>query len=200
VRPPRELARDNRPPQPGRAILDLDAGGKSPGSVATGDGQCTVILNDGAIAAGPDGTTLIVTITPLDPSTVAPPPSGRRFDGNACRFEAMYGKGGTVEAFRRTVTIVLRYASYGTEIVEAGTAGAHGWAPRRTTRYAGHLHLLVADVPALGTFAPVAPAAAPYVQPTPWAAYAVAAAAVVFVSLLLLRRRAGAARRTGGSA
>jgi hypothetical protein len=190
VHPPRELAPGNRPPEPGRATLDLDPAGKSPGSVATGDGQCTVIFNDGSVAAGPAGITLTVTVTPLDPASIAPPPSGRRFDGNACRLQAAVGATGTVPAFGRPVTVVLRYASYGTEIVRAETAGPPAWEPIRTTRYAGHLHLLVSDVATLGTFAPVAPANAPYAQPTPWVGYAVAAALVLFVALVLLRRRA----------
>jgi hypothetical protein len=189
VHPPDELARDNRPPQPGRATLTLNPDGKSPGSVATGDGQCTVIFNDGSAAAGPSGAALVVTITPLDPASIAPPPSGLRFDGNACRFRARYGPSGAAPKFARAVTIVLRYASFGTQIVEAETAGGAAWQPIRTTRYAGHLHLLVADVGALGTFASVAPVHAPYVRPTPWAAYAVAAAALLFMLIVLLRRR-----------
>jgi hypothetical protein len=189
VHPPLELARDNQPPQPGRAALDLNPEGKSPGSVATGDGQCTVIFNDGSVAAGPAGTTLTVTITPLDPASIAPPPAGLRFDGNACRFEAAYGKSGTVPTFGRAVTVVLRYVSYGTQIAQEKTADQPAWRPIQTARYAGHLHLLVADVRALGVFAPVAPAGAPYVQPTPWTAYAAVAAAAVLMVFLLLRRR-----------
>lgn len=157
--------------------------------MATGDGQCTVIFNDGAVAAGSAGQTLSETITPFDPAEAGPPPAGMRFDGNACRFETVYGKSGAVPRFRRTVTVVLRYASYGTEIVRAGTGGRPAWEPIRTVRYAGALHLLVADVQALGTFAPVAPAGAPYRQPIPWAAYAVAAASVLFVAFVLLRWR-----------
>jgi hypothetical protein len=195
VHPPRELARDNTPPQPGRATLDLDAAGKSPGSVATGDGQCTVIFNDGSVAAGPAGDALTVSITPLDPASIAPPPPRFRFDGNACRFQAVYGKSRAVAVYGRTVTVVLRYASYGTQIVRAGTAGQPVWEPIRTARYAGHLHLLVADVATLGTFAAVAPANAPYVQRTPWAGYAVAAAVAIFIVLVLLRQKRSTRRR-----
>jgi hypothetical protein len=191
VHPPRELALDNRPPEPGRATRDLDPAGRSAGAVATGDAQCTVILNDGSIAAGPLGQTVTVTITPLDPASIGPPPAGMRSDGNACRFEAVYGKSGAVPRFSRPVTIVLRYATGGTQIVRASSGGGPAWQPIHTVQYAGHLHLLVADVPTLGTFAPVAPAGTPYRQGTPWAAYAAAAAAlVVFVALVLLRRLA----------
>ena len=188
VRPPRELARDNRPPEGGRAARDLDPAGRSPGAVATGDAQCTVIVNDGAIAAGPLGSTITVTITPLDPAALGSPPAGFRFDGNACRFDAVYGQSGAAPQFRRPVTVILRYATGGTEIVRAVSPGQSGWQPIRAVRYAGHLHLLVADVITLGTFAPVAPAATPYAQRTPWAGYAVAAALVLFAALLLLRR------------
>jgi hypothetical protein len=111
-----------------------------------------------------------------------------RFDGNACRLEAVYGKTGAPARYRRPVSIVLRYATGGTQIVRAVSGGQSAWEPTRTVRYAGHLHLLVADVPALGTFAPVAPAGTPYTQPAPWGKYAVAAAFVVFVALVLLRR------------
>jgi len=191
VHPPRELARDNRPPEPGRATRDLDPSGRSPGAVATGDAQCTVILNDGSIAAGPLGTTITVTITQLDPATIGPPPPGMRFDGNACRFDAVYGKGGAVPRFTRPVTVVLRYATGGAQIVRVSSGGGAAWQPTHTVQYAGHLHLLVADVTTLGTFAPVAHAGTPYSQGTPWTAYAAAAAAVVvFVALVLLKRRA----------
>jgi hypothetical protein len=124
--------------------------------VATGDGQCTVIFNDGAVAAGPAGSTLTVTITPLDPASLAPPPAGMRFDGNACRLEANYGRSKTVPRYRRPVSVVLRYATGGTQIVRAVSGGQSAWEPIRTVRYAGHLHLLVADAPALGTFASAA--------------------------------------------
>jgi len=169
--------------------LDLDPSGKSPGSVATGDGQCTVIFNDGSVAAGAAGAVLTVTITPLDPAALGPPPPGRRFDGNACRFRAAYGRDGTLTRLVRPVTVVLRYASYGTEIVQAGGTAQRTWAPTPTTRYAGHLHLLVVNTAVLGVFAPVAPADAPYRQETPWTTYAVAAAFVLFGVFLLARRR-----------
>lgn len=190
VHPPRELAQDNRPPQPSRATRDLDASGKSPGAVATGDAQCTVILNDGALAAGPFGRTVTVTITPLDPASIGPPPPGMRFDGNACRFGAVLGQSGAVPQFKRPVTIVLRYATGGSGIVRALPGAAPVWQLTRSVQYAGHLHLLVGDVTALGTFAPVAPAGTPYAQRTPWLAYAAVAGAVaVFVGLLWLRRK-----------
>lgn len=190
VHPPRELARDNRPPQPGRATRDLDPSGRSAGAVATGDAQCTVIFNDGSIAAGPLGQTITVTVTPLDPAAVGPPPPGTRFDGNACRFEAVYGRSGAVPRYARPVTVVLRYATGGKQVVRAAPGGSPAWQPIRSVQYGGHLHLLVADVAALGTFAPVAPAGTPYTQPTPWVAYAaVGAAAAAFTVLLLLRRR-----------
>ncbi|HEV2438902.1 MAG TPA: hypothetical protein VGX97_02420 [bacterium] len=186
--PPRELARDNRPAEPGRTTRDLDPEGRSPGAVATGDAQCTVIFNDGAIAAGPLGGTITVTVTPLDPASLAPPPPGTRFDGNACRFEAVYGKSGVAPRYRRPITVVLRYATGGTQIVRATAAGPPRWEPIRAVQYGGHLQLLVADVTALGTFAPVAPAGTPYVSRTSWARVAVVAAGALFVVLVLLRR------------
>lgn len=156
-----------------------------------------MIFNDGSVAAGGAGTVLTVTITPLDPASIAPPPSGRRFDGNACRFRAVYGRDGTIARFVRPVTVVLRYASYGTEIVQTGGTTQDTWAPMPTTRYPGHLHLLVANTPALGVFAPVAPANAAYRQETPWTMYAVVAAFALFGLLLLLRRRAAGPRQDG---
>jgi hypothetical protein len=199
VRPPRELARDNRPPQSGRGVLDLDPSGRSPGSVATGDGQCTVIFNDGAVAAHPGAVTLLVSITPVDPAAIAPPPAGMRFDGNACRFEAREGPGGAVPRYGRTLTVVLRYASGGTQMVQA-SGEPPTWRPLKTIRYTGHLHLLVADTPSLGTFAPVAPAGTPYVQPIPWTLYAAAAAVTLGAAAAVLitrRRRTGGVRRGG---
>jgi hypothetical protein len=180
--PPRELARDNRPPQAGHATRDLDPAGRSAGAVATGDAQCTVIFNEGSIAAGPLGGTISVTVTPLDPAVLGPPPPGTRFDGNGCRFEATYGGSTVSPQYRRPVTVVLRYATDANQIVRAAPAEGQPWQPVRTVRYAGHLHLLVADVAALGTFAPVAAASTPYLPRTTWAPYVVA----VFVAFALL--------------
>lgn len=182
VHPPRELARDNRPAQAGGATRDLDPAGRSVGAVATGDAQCTVIFNDGSIAAGPLGSAIRVTVTPLDPAALGPPPPGTRFDGNACRFEATYSTGGAVPHYNRPVTVVLRYATDANQIVRATAPAVPPWQPVRTVRYAGHLHLLVADVPALGTFAPVTAASTPYLPRTTWAPYVVAA----FVAFALL--------------
>lgn len=191
VHPPRELAQDNRPPSSGQATRDLDPSGRPPGAVATGDAQCTVILNEGTLVAGSLGQTVTVTITPLDPASLGPPPARTRFDGNACRFDAVYVKSGAVPQFKRPVTVVLRYATGGTQVVRAVSGGTPAWQPIRSVQYAGHLRLLVADVTTLGTFAPVAPAGTPFTQGTPWQAYAaVGAAALIFVGLLWARRKA----------
>ena len=159
-----------------------------------------MIFNDGAVAAGPAGRTLDVTITPLAPGTFGPPREGTRFDGNACRFDAVYGKSGPVQRYARPVTVILRYATGGTQIVRAVSAGQPAWDSVRTIRYAGHLHLLVADTTTLGVFAPVAPAGTPYTRPVPWAGYAaVAAAFIVFAALLVRRSRRRGAPPAGQS-
>jgi len=183
VHPPVVLAPDNRPPSPGRGTLAFTTSGSAFGSVVTGDGQCAVILKEGAVAPQPGDFVVLITITPIDPQAVSEPPPGVRFDGNACRIEAVYERSRQPVRLRGTVAVVLRYATGATQVVQAASGG---WMPLRTVRYAGRLQLVVTDdTPTLGTFAAVAPKDTPYVHRTPWTQYAVGLGLAALAVLLL---------------
>lgn len=152
VHPPPHTATGNGPAQPGAALVRLAASGLPPRSVTTGDGQCTVIIKENSLAPRAGESAVRVRILPMDPARVAQVPSGRRFDSNAYRIEGTYPRSGAAVVLRGPVTVVLRAATGGTEIV--WHAGA-GWTVLQTAGYP--LAVVVADTPNLGTFAVLAP-------------------------------------------
>lgn len=188
VRPPRGLARDNRPPEPGTGTVSCRSGRSVSATVTTGDAQATVSLGEGAVQPAAGRIVVRVALTPLDPQTIAPAPQGLQFDGNAYRIEARYEPSGRPAVLRAPVTVVLRYATAGTQVVRASPSG---WTALRTIRYPGNLDLLVANTPSLGVFAPAAPRSARYTS-HPWGAVAAALAVGLAPPRLV---RAGAPRR-----
>src|SRR5690348_12263625 len=94
VRPPSGRQSDNEKPQPYATVLPLGAGGSVPAEFATDDLQATITFPADVVEPRAGETKARVTLTPLDPETLGPPPSGRRFDGNAYRIEAVYEASG----------------------------------------------------------------------------------------------------------
>lgn len=138
VRPPEGRQSDNEQPKPYTTFLPLRADGSVPAEVATDDLQATLTLPANVVAPRAGETRARVTLTPLDPGTLAPPPSGRRFDGNAYRTDAVYDGSGTPVTLRGPVTIVLRYAAHATTILRLEKTGDRaGWARLPTTVYTG---------------------------------------------------------------
>ena len=66
VKPPPELATDNQPPQAADRTIPLGAGGSEAANASTTDAQIIVTLPQGAIAAHPPDTAVLLKITPLD--------------------------------------------------------------------------------------------------------------------------------------
>jgi len=116
VHPPPELARDNQQPTGGSGQIGLNPSGSGSASILTDDAQAGVIFPHDAVAPQPGVTSATVKIAPVDPATVAPPPRGYAFDGNAYRVEAAYSNGRPV-ALRRSVTPVLRYPRHATVLL-----------------------------------------------------------------------------------
>ena len=186
VRPPANLPEPNQPPTPGSGTVAMTQTGSQSASVLTDDGQAALILRFGAIAPHGGASNVTVRITPLDPATVAAPPSALRFDGNAYRMEATYNTGGSI-ALLTPVTPVLRYPKHATVLLRfSGSA----WTTLETHVVAGSLQLF-GPTDRLGVFVAAAPLATP---PVPWPSYAPVAAAVAGVlaalaALVLIRRR-----------
>lgn len=182
VRPPDELAKDNQPPEAGMGTVPLEASGSAPVSVATSDGQATVIIGQRAIPREVGETAATVWLTPLDPTSAAPPPAGFRFDGNAYRIEIFYASSGKPVEPSRHLSVALRYATGGTMMVRWSGSG---WTVLPATRFAGNLHLLVTNTETTGVIAVVAPQTLPYRPKTPWWVYVLALGIPVVVALVI---------------
>jgi hypothetical protein len=138
VRPPAARRGDNEPPQPYTTFLPLTAGGSVPAEFATDDLQATLTLPGNVVEPRPGETKARVTLTPLDPEALAPPPAGRRFDGNAYRMAAVYEGSGAPVELRGPVTVVLRYAAHATTILRLKKTGdTVAWIRLPTTVFTG---------------------------------------------------------------
>ncbi len=149
VAPPPPLAASNMPPQSGAASVPV---GVQPGQTITGDGQAVVVFPEGAIPPRQGESQADVKITPLDPSTVAPPPRGMRFDGNAYRVEAVYSVSRTPVVLSKSATVVLRYPVHSTDLLRY----AGEWATLRGQVVQATLQVF-ATTDRLGVFVAVAP-------------------------------------------
>jgi len=138
IHPPAGRAADNEQPKPYTTFLPLQAGGSIPAEFATDDLQATLTLPANVVAPQSGETRARVTLAPLDPDTLAPPPSGRRFDGNAYRMDVVYDASGAPATLRGPVTVVLRYAAHATTILRLDrTGGKAVWVRLATTVYTG---------------------------------------------------------------
>lgn len=90
VNPPSAFAAGNTKPGPAGAEIAIRGGRSAQAAATTGDGQFVVNFSAGAFPAHGDDTSVHAAITPLDPSTLGPVPSGLAADGNAYRIELTY--------------------------------------------------------------------------------------------------------------
>lgn len=192
VNPPPELEELNEPPLDGAGTIDIgpDAGAAT---VATGDGQALVSVPRGAFRPppGPGPAAVEVTITPLDPESLGPPPRDLRFDGNAYRVEATYAGSETPAEPTTPLTVFLRYPLHSDRLLRwSGT----GW-DRLTSNtilpslqvWAETLELGDFVAAALDFATPPPPAGGPHW--TTLALLAAVAALAAAVSGLMVRRR-----------
>jgi hypothetical protein len=151
VRPPIDRTGDNQPPSPGSGAAVLGPQGSQATEISTGDEQALITIPAGAFPPHAGESSVKVTITPLDPATIAPVPPGHAFDGNAYRFEATYANSGAPAAITAPLTVVLRYAVHGVVILRAQD---RGWRPLQTARFDGSQQML-ATTDVLGVFVPL---------------------------------------------
>ena len=152
VHPPAGQAGDSQQPRPYSAVLSLTAAGSAPAEFATDDLQATLTLPANVVPPRAGETKARVTLTPLDPAALAPAPSGRRFDGNAYRLEAVYDSSGAPVQVTGPVTVVLRYAVHATTILRLDRGDDKpAWARLPTTVYTGSQEAL-AHSDRLGVF------------------------------------------------
>lgn len=148
VHPPPGQAHDNKPAELGTATIRLAASGIPPQTVTSGDGQCTALFKENSVAPRAGESAIRVKILPYDAGSIAGVPPGRQFDSNAYRIEAAYAQSGAAVVLRAPITVNIRAATGGIEIVRYA---GNGWKVIQATSYP--LLVMVADTPNLGTFA-----------------------------------------------
>ena len=129
VKPPPDRVKDNKPPSGATGKIDLTSIG-SAGSHTTPDGQAQILFDSNSVPVPPGQTSVSVTITPLDPDKVGPPPpGGYHYDANAYKYDAVYEPSGQ-PLTTMTVTIVLSFATAADHIFRWNGSG---WDPLPTT-------------------------------------------------------------------
>jgi hypothetical protein len=111
VNPPSDQAAGNQAPSSGRFEVKFDADGVSAADVlSTDDLQVTLILSDGSFASASGQRSAVVTVQPLDPAKLGPPPAGLRVSGNAYKIAAAYRPGGAaIKKLALDVQLTLVY-------------------------------------------------------------------------------------------
>jgi hypothetical protein len=152
VNPPPDFRGGNHPPQSTTQTLPLSASGTTEVSVATPDGQATLILPDAAFTRrSPADTGVRVQVTPKDPSGFGPPPAGLTYAGNAYEIGAAYEPSGDAAEPALDTTVLMTYATTATEIAQRRGAA---WTALATTDVAASLQVF-AKTRTLGVFVPV---------------------------------------------
>ncbi|HWD71099.1 MAG TPA: hypothetical protein VG779_01110 [Actinomycetota bacterium] len=191
VKPPRDRVKDNKPPSGATGTIPLTSLG-SAGSHTTPDGQAQILFDSNSVPVPPGQTSVSVTIAPLDPDKVGPPPSGGyHYDSNAYKFDAVYEPSGQ-PLTTMTVTIVMSFATTADHIFRWNGSG---WDALPTTP-AGQ-NQLFAPTDRLGIFVAAGTAAgrtAKQVSPAILVVEVAAPFAVIAVVLVVLL---GRRRRTG---
>ena len=108
VNPPSQFANGNVKPTPSTQNIPITGGKSALTTVSSSDGQFISSLPDGAFGANGSDTSVRAVITPLDPATLGPPPSGLASDGNAYRIEFTYQpSGGPITALTSAGSLVM---------------------------------------------------------------------------------------------
>lgn len=160
-------------------------------TVITADGQAQATMLVDALDLPTEEEAVHMTVTPVDPTTLGPPPAGLRFDSNGYRVDAEYVPSGDPVELTGEATILLRYAIHAEEVLWwTGQA----WEPLETTLLQGSLQVF-ANTPELGAFV----AAGPDLEesgpgPALWIGIGAGAVALIIGLEVFLRRQR---RRSG---
>ncbi len=109
VKPPPALATSNRKPDTARLAINAATRGGA-GVYQTQDQQAAIVFESETLPAGVAGP-LTITIEPLDPAPIAPPPGGKTLTGNAYRMRLMAKDGTAIDKLAGPAPVVLRYPS-----------------------------------------------------------------------------------------
>jgi hypothetical protein len=109
VNPPPGQISGNQQPASKQATLDLTKDGGA-GFVTTSDAQVNLIVGKNAFPPVAGQTSVRITIEPLDPAKLGPPPPGTTISGNAYKVSAAYQPSGKpVGYLSAPVTLILIY-------------------------------------------------------------------------------------------
>jgi hypothetical protein len=155
VSPPPALASGNKPPAGGRFTVALTDKGSEARVLFTSDLQATLILEAGAIAPSPGQSAVKVSIEPLDPHRLGPPPRGVTIVGNAYAIRAVYSPSGLeVVKLAGPARVALVYPAtaglYHHRMLQSSTGSR--WRTLTTTDTATQLQA-ISDVATPGVFA-----------------------------------------------
>ena len=194
VDPPADLAAGNQEPLEGHFPLGLTKQGSNAGAFSTTDGQATLVISQGSIAAAQGQKSIEVDIVPISPADVhANPPGDLEVTGNVYRITAAYKPSGdeiTDLAGGGDQRILLLYPA------EAGAHRPHSvivsqdgrsWS-KLDTEDSSAQQQAQATVTSLGYFATAAPAAEPPGASTPVIGIVVLAVILLALGGLVIAR------------
>jgi hypothetical protein len=191
VDPPPELRGSNQTPAALGASVTLTASGSQAADLATGDEQVQLELPAGAFPPAPEQVALSVTVQPLDPAGLPPPPAGIAIQGNAYRIAVTYVPSGATATAVQPVDVILRYPVDATRVILL--AGGQ-WQFLAATLQSAALSI-AATTRELGVFAAADAAGSSRPARTPGWAYAAAGLALLAAAVpTLLRRKRNGAR------
>jgi hypothetical protein len=203
VRPPPELAAGNKPPSSARAVVRLTASGSEVSAISTSDGQASLVLEANAIPPSPGQREVAVTITPVDPDTLAPAPQGLLLAGNAYRIRFAYRPSGKAATLSGRPTAALAFPLLSVPIsspfdyIMLASPDGKAWTRQASTATPGS-HQVGATLPTPGYVVAAVPPAPPAAPASPNGVPLIAGlagAAVLVVAAAVLARRL---RRSGG--
>ena len=196
VRPPPELRRNNQAPAALAASVTLTASGSQAADLATSDQQVQLNLPAGAFPPAPEQVALSVTVQPLDPAALPPPPAGIAVQGNAYRIAVAYVPSGATATAVQPVDVILRYPVDATRVILLARGE---WQFLPATLQSAALSI-AATTRELGVFAAAGAAGLSRPARTPAWAYAAAGLALLAAAVptLLRRTRPGAGASRAG--
>jgi hypothetical protein len=159
VSPPPGVSNAGTPSGASQA-LPLKPGGTDETSVATADGQATLILPQGSFGAHPPDKAVHVAITPKNPASYGSPPSRLAYEGNAYDVSASYQPSGARALPALTTTVLLSYPVNATKIMLRASGG---WTATASTDVPASLQMF-AKTKTLGVFVVVGTASSNSLQ------------------------------------
>ena len=202
VNPPPALAGQNKPPAAGRFEVPMRAKGSQLGAFSTSDAQYDVIFGENAFAPSRGQTTVVADVTPLDPGSLGPVPTGLLAAGNAYRLKARYAPSKrAIQAFAGEVSATLAYPLPGLPVSAAHTLvysrDGRAWVTVDTSDAPGP-HTATGRVPGPGYLLVAVPPAPAYPDAAGgrlrWLLVLILLG-VIIATVVYLRRRANGRRR-----